>query len=188
MKCKKCGCELKEESRFCGECGERIPVIDTFVGESSGSNDKIDSQSEKIDSSTETKTRDKRGFKKYIKPFIIFLAVLWVIVAFSNNKSAEEMVYELIPEILEEFECGLGYGEPEFPEFKSDKIIITDLEYKQSEYDDVYNMYYVDGSVTITTIFGTQIDLNYQMKVGLDEEFETTGKWYAEIIDGDVFE
>jgi len=100
----------------------------------------------------------------------------------------EKIVYELIPEILEEFECGLGYGDPVFPKFKSDDMIITDLEYTHNESDDTYKMFYVDGIVTITTLFGTQLEFDYQMRVGLDEEFETTGKWYAEIIDGDIFE
>ncbi|MBR2453776.1 MAG: hypothetical protein IKB35_02115, partial [Clostridia bacterium] len=65
---------------------------------------------------------------------------------------------------------------------------ITDLEYTHNESDDTYKMFYVDGIVTITTLFGTQLEFDYQMRVGLDEEFETTGKWYAEIIDGDIFE
>ena len=122
-------------------------------------------------------------------PFVIFVAVLGIIAAVANQKSYEKkMVYDLIPEILEEFECGLGYGKPEFPKFKSSDMIITDLKYTQRESGDTYKMFYVDGIVTITTLFGTQVDLDYQMRVGLDEEFEKTGKWYAEIIDGDVFE
>ena len=105
-----------------------------------------------------------------------------------DQDTEEKFVYELIPEILEEFECGLGYGDPEFPEFKSDNMIITDLKTTQKESGDTYKMFYVDGTVTITTLFGTQLELDYQMMVGIDEEFETTGKWYAEVIGGDIFD
>lgn len=129
---------------------------------------------------------------KKVLAFIITVAILFLsscsVTNEINRESDEKTVYELIPEILEEFGCGLGYGKPEFPEFKSDDMIITDLEFTQKESADTYKMFYVDGIVTITTLFGTQLDLDYQMRVGLDEEFEKTGKWYAEIIDGDVFE
>lgn len=129
----------------------------------------------------------KKIFAFLLAVVILFLSSCSVIDE-ANHKSDEKMVYELIPEILEEFECGLGYGKPEFPKFKSSDMIITDLEYTQRESGDTYKMFYVDGIVTITTLLGTQLDLDYQMRVGLDEEFEKTGKWYAEIIDGDVFE
>jgi len=129
---------------------------------------------------------------KRILAFAITLAVLFLSSCSVTNRIErdrdEKIVYELIPEILEEFECGLGYGDPVFPKFKSDDMIITDLEYTHNESDDTYKMFYVDGIVTITTLFGTQLEFDYQMRVGLDEEFETTGKWYAEIIDGDIFE
>ena len=129
---------------------------------------------------------------KRVLVFAITVAMLFLSSCSITNKierdSDEKNVYELIPEILEEYGCGLGYGEPEFPEFKSDNMIITDLEFTQKESADTYKMFYVEGIVTITTLFGTQLEYDYQMKVGLDEEFEKTGKWYAEIIDGDIFE
>lgn len=129
---------------------------------------------------------------KRILIFAITVAMLFLSSCSITNKIErdrdERNVYELIPEILEEFGCGLGYGDPEFPEFESDDMIITDLELTQKESADTYKMFYVDGIVTITTLLGSQVEFDYQMKVGLDEEFETTGKWYAEVIDGDIFE
>ena len=129
----------------------------------------------------------KRFFVLLLAFAILFLSSCSV-TDIIDQDTEEKFVYELIPEILEEFECGLGYGDPEFPEFKSDNMIITDLKTTQKESGDTYKMFYVDGTVTITTLFGTQLELDYQMMVGIDEEFETTGKWYAEVIGGDIFD
>lgn len=129
---------------------------------------------------------------KRVLVLVIAVATLFLSSCSITNRierdSDEKIIYELLPEILEELGCGLGYGEPEFPEFKSDDIIITDLEFTQKESANIYKMFYVNGIVVLTTLFGTQVEFDYQIKVGLDEEFETTGKWYAEIIDGDIFE
>lgn len=188
MKCTKCGSDLKEEAKFCGECGERVVEDKPLVGEVNVSSNKNFIESKNVESVTETMTGTKNSLKKYIKPLAILVVVLGIIVAVTNHKSDKKLVYELIPGILYDFECGLGYEEPVFPEFKSDNMIITDLDYTRYESGDTYEIFYVDGIVTITTAFGNQIDLDYRMLVGLDEEYKSTGKWWAQIIDGDVFE
>ena len=86
--------------------------------------------------------------------FAISVAILFLSSCSITNEierdSDEKIVYELIPEILEDFGCGLGYGDPVFPEFESDNMVITDLETTQKESADTYKMFYVDGIVTIT--------------------------------------
>ena len=183
MRCIKCGHELKAEDKFCEVCGTAAPEAGVPAGEEIGT---APGQGT-TENSAEPVTKAKKAAPKGIKLLVILAVIIGVAFALFNRKSDEKIIYELLPEILEEFDCGLGYGEPESPKFKSDDMVITDLNYTEKVSGDTYDMFYVDGVVTVTTVIGTQVPFDYQMRVGLDKEFNKTGKWYAEIVGGDIF-
>ena len=171
MFCPDCGKEIKDGARFCGECGKKVAA------------DQPETAGQHAVTKNPAPCKAGRG-NKLLAAIAIAVVALLVI---GNRRDDRKVVYELIPEIFEAEDIALGYGKAVFPKYGSDKIEIVALGYTENHDGDTFEMYQVNGSVGITSAFGTEHDIPYQMKVGIDKDFNDTGRYYYILEEGLLF-
>ena len=122
------------------------------------------------------------------------VVLIVVIVSLTGKSKADprETVYGLIPEIMETLEeegyIGLGYEKPVYPDYGAEGVTVTDLNSTEEHDGYTFRMYRVEGTVGVTTIFGTRLDMTYSVLVGLDKEYADSGIYYYSCEGGTLFD
>lgn len=125
---------------------------------------------------------------------LVAVVLIVVIVSFSGKSRADprETVYGLIPEIMEALEeeghIGLGYEKPVYPAYGAEGVTVTDLNSTEEHDGYTFRMYRVEGTVGVTTLFGTRLDMTYSVLVGLDKDYAGSGVYYYSCEGGTLFD
>ena len=140
----------------------------------------------------ETAPKPKKSRKGLWIALGLVLIVVIVSLTGKSRTDPRETAYGLIPEIMETLEeegyIGLGYEKPVYPDYGAEGVTVTDLSSTEEHDGYTFRMYRVEGTVGVTTLFGTRLDMTYSVLVGLDKDYASSGIYYYSCEGGTLFD